>query len=56
MMKDHKFLVDQVAGIDTLSLILKFFKGVDESHANEGDGIIKSESLTTNGSLNTEAS
>jgi len=29
MMKDHKFLVDQVAGIDTLSLLLKFFKGTD---------------------------
>lgn len=29
MLKDHKFIIDHVTGIDTLSLLLKFFKGTD---------------------------
>jgi 2',3'-cyclic-nucleotide 2'-phosphodiesterase (5'-nucleotidase family) len=31
MIKNCKFLVDQIAGIDLLRLILRFFKGLDNS-------------------------
>lgn len=38
MMKDHKYLVDEITGIETLSLLLKFFKGPEEiSFKNHGE-------------------